>query len=192
MEGQPRPTDAELLTAAVEDPRAFLGIFERHFDAVHRFISPQLDASAAEDATAEVFVRALRGAHSYAPEVSDARPWLFGIATNVIRAELRDRYAGRSVSLELVAPRATHASDEERLDEVGRLADVQKAVALLSHDEREPLLLFAWLDLTYEEIAIALDLPIGTVRSRIARARKRLGNALGLQQLEVITDGTYD
>ena len=91
-----------MLSAVAEDPQAFLEIFERHFDVVHRFLARQLGSAAAEDAAADVFLRALRGAASFAPDVVDARPWLFGIAANVIRAELRDRYRDQPQTIDSV------------------------------------------------------------------------------------------
>lgn len=190
MRQQPERTDGQLLSAVAEDPQAFLEIFERHFDVVHRFLARQLGSAAAEDAAADVFLRALRGAASFAPDVVDARPWLFGIAANVIRAELRDRYRDQPQSIDSVETLET-GRDEAKLEAVGQLAEVQKALDLIPIDEREPLLLFAWLDLSYEEIATALGLPIGTVRSRIARARRRLRASLGLK-LFFVSDGTYD
>ncbi len=191
MGQQGERTDAELLSAVAEDPEAFLGIFERHFDAVHGFIARQLGRAAAEDAVAEVFVRALRSAQTFVPESADARPWLLGIATNVVRAELRQRYARAQQPIEAVEPPSAPA-DESRLDAVGDLAEVKRAMELIPIDDREPLLLFAWLDLSYEEIALALGIPIGTVRSRIARARRRLRSELGSEPMEAVAEGTYD
>ena len=108
---------------------AFLEIFERHFDVVQRFLARQLGSAAAEDAAADVFLRALRGAASFAPDVVDARPWLFGIAANVIRAELRDRYRDQPQSIDSVETLET-GRDEAKLEAVGQLAEVQKALDL--------------------------------------------------------------
>lgn len=192
MREQSQQTDGELLSAVVEDPQAFLGVFERHFEAVHRFISRQLGSGLAEDAAAEVFLQALRSAHTFAPESADARPWLLGIATNVIRGELRRRYAGYLEPIESVERVDAPVQDDPRLDAVGRLAEVQRALTLVPIDDREPLLLYAWLDLPYEEIALALGLPVGTVRSRIARARRRLRIELGYEPMEIVSDGAYE
>ena len=190
--GQPERTNGELLSAVAGNPDAFLGIFDRHFSAVHRFIVRQLGPPAAEDAAAEVFVRALRGANSFAPDATDARPWLLGIAANVIRGELRRRYRDVHQPLEAVEPLQAGLVDEGRLDAVGRLAEVRSALESIPLDDREPLLLYAWADLSYEEIAEALRLPIGTVRSRIARGRRRLRSELGSERLEAGPEGAYD
>lgn len=192
MTQQPERTDGELLSAVAEDPQAFLPVFERHFGAVHRFVARQLGSGAAEDAVAEVFVRALRSADTFEPDTTDARPWLLGIATNVVRAELRRLYAGPALPIEFARSAASGVMDESQLEAVGELAEVQRALELVPIDEREPLLLYAWLDLSYEEIALALGLPVGTVRSRIARARRRLRRELGLVRIEAVSEGTYD
>jgi RNA polymerase sigma factor (sigma-70 family) len=183
------PTDAEILAAVPSDPSAFIHIFERHFSAIHRYVARQLGAEA-DDVTAEVFIRALRGAASFRAGELGARPWLFGIAAHVVSAELRRRYLRRTEALDsLPHPPHDHLA-ERRLNAAGSLVDVQRAVESLPIEQREPLLLFAWLDLTYEEIAAALALPVGTVRSRISRARKHLREALGLDHEEVIWDAT--
>ncbi len=118
-------------------------------------------------------------------ERPDALPWLLGIATNVVRRELRRRYGEHAESLDSI-----RASDdpiqERRLDAVGRLAEVQEALRTMPAEEREPLLMYAWLDISYEQIAVALEVPTGTVRSRIARARRRLREELGLKEPEVV------
>lgn len=183
-------TDAEILATVPSDPQAFLEIFERHFAVIHRYVTRQLGRDA-EDASAEVFVRALRGASTFRPESDDARPWLYGIAAHVVRAELRRRYSARIESLDHVRVLQHDPGEEHRpLEAVGYLVEVQRAVESLPLDEREPLLMFAWLDLSYEEVAAALDVPIGTVRSRIARARRRLRQALGMDNEEVTWNAT--
>jgi RNA polymerase sigma-70 factor (ECF subfamily) len=189
---QPERSDGELLSEVSDDPSAFMEIFERHFTSVHRFIARQIGASAAEDATAEVFVRALRGAGSFTSDTGDARPWLLGIAANVVRVELRRRYQCQPQPIEAADREATRSMDESGLEAVGHLAEVEKALETISIEDREPLLLYAWLDLSYEEIAMALGIPVGTVRSRIARARRCLRAQLGMEQLQAVSEGTHD
>lgn len=179
-------SDAEILASVSSDPQEFLEIFERHFVAVHRYVARQLGPDA-DDATAEVFVRALRGAGSFRPGKDDARPWLYGIAAHVVSAELRRRYDRRVQSLESLRLLEHDGTAERRLEAAGSLAEVQRAVESLPLQQREPLLMFAWLDMSYEEVAAALAVPIGTVRSRIARARKRLREALDLMDDEEVT-----
>jgi len=183
-------SDSEILVAAANNPAAFKEIFERHFESVHRFVARQLDLECADDATAEVFLRALRGVSGYQARSPDALPWLLGIAANVVRAELRDRYRSRVRSLELIGAREHSARADGELETVGRLAEVQRALNTLSSEEREPLLMFAWLDQPYESIAVALGIPVGTVRSRIARARRQLRHELGMEGPEVLSAST--
>jgi len=161
-------TDAELIERSIAEPEAFGLVFDRHVAAVHAFVQRRVGRDLAEEVTAEAFARgfALRGRYDAAHEL--ALPWLLGIASNVLRRHWRserrrlDAYA-RSVQYE--RPGATPDFDGE----------VIRAVARLPRRQREVLLLAAWADLSYGEIAHALGLPVGTVRSRLARARDRLG-----------------
>jgi RNA polymerase sigma-70 factor (ECF subfamily) len=178
-------TDAEIIAASVDDPEAFFELFERHFAPVHRFVGRQLGPPGAEDASAEVFLRALRGVQGFSSDQPDALPWLLGIATNVVRRELRRRYGERRESLDSIEG-VGDPVQERRLDAVGRLAEVEEVLSRMPLDEREPLLMYAWLDVSYEQIALALEIPTGTVRSRIARGRRRLREELGLKEPEVV------
>jgi RNA polymerase sigma factor (sigma-70 family) len=176
------PSDGQVLSESADDPERFLVIFERYFQDVFRFVSRQLGQPDAEDATAEVFLRALKGAPRYEPRTDSARPWLLGIATNVIRAQLRLRYDRERERGQMEAAQGDRATAFGAIEE---LADVQRALRSVPPDEREPLLLFAWFDMPYEEVAAALHVPIGTVRSRIARARRRLRKDLGLEGIGI-------
>ncbi len=169
------PTDAELVTSSIGDPEAFTKLFERHWQAVFRFCQSRA-GSAGEDIAAEAFRVAFDRRPRYDTRYSDARPWLFGIATNLLRDHFRtarreEHKLTRSAALE--GP--SHADDE--LNELERqLLGPQLADALqgLPAVDRDALLLLAWADLDYEQIAQALEVPLGTVRSRIHRARQRV------------------
>ena len=173
------------MAASISDPEAFFELFERHFGSVHRFVYRQLAHERADDASAEVFLRALKSVGNFSTEHESALPWLLGIATNVVRRELRQRYVERAESLESMAT-ADDPAQERRLDAVGRLAEVEEVLKSMPAEEREPLLMYAWLDVSYEQISLALGVPTGTVRSRISRARRRLRDELGLQEPEVV------
>jgi RNA polymerase sigma-70 factor (ECF subfamily) len=173
------------VTDSITDAEAFLELFERHFVPVHRFVHRQLPFGGSDDASAEVFLRALRDVRNYSTEHESALPWLLGIAVNVVRGELRHRYGERAESLESLAT-VDDPAQERRLDAVGRLAEVEAALRSMPNEEREPLLMYAWLDASYEDIALALGIPTGTVRSRISRARRRLRSELGMQEPEVV------
>ncbi|HEY3844813.1 MAG TPA: RNA polymerase sigma factor [Acidimicrobiales bacterium] len=188
--------DAAPISASVKDPRRFGVIFARHAEAVHRYLSRRLEPSAVDDALSETFVTAFRSRHRYDPAYADARPWLFGIATNVVhhhrRAEGRRRAMVARVTQLIAGEQATEpAPDEvagphERQDELDRLQSVLSQV-----DEKylDVLMLFTGPQLSYDEIARALEVPVGTVRSRMSRGRAQLRELL-LAAGQYLDDGT--
>jgi RNA polymerase sigma factor (sigma-70 family) len=150
----------------------FEQVFDREFDAIHGYLRRRV-GDAAEDLAAETFTRALAGWHGF-DAGREVRPWLFGIATNLVhdhrRAEARKlraygREAGRTV------PSGDDADVAGRLDDAQTARRAASAIAGLKQDERDVLLLVAWADLSYDEVASALGVPVGTVRSRLHRAR---------------------
>jgi RNA polymerase sigma-70 factor (ECF subfamily) len=165
-------TDAQLITAARAEPAAFAGVFDRHYEAIHGFLRARVGASLADELAPETFLQALRSVRRYDSSYPDARPWLYAIATNLVgrhrRAEARRLRAYARVELPDAAPGAP-------ADLAPALA---AALAALPTADRDALLLVAWGELTYEEAARALGVPIGTVRSRIHRARTRIRAAL--------------
>jgi RNA polymerase sigma-70 factor (ECF subfamily) len=169
---------AEVMTDAdaIGGSDTFVVVFDRHFRVVHRYVARRLGSEWADELAAETFARAFAARSSYDPRLADARPWLLGIATNLIRQhrrseERRWRAYARSVvpdSLELGELAVSGAMD----------APLAVGLASLPRGERDVLLLYAWFDLSYEEIAQALGLPVGTVRSRLNSARRRMGAAV--------------
>jgi RNA polymerase sigma factor (sigma-70 family) len=173
-----RRTDAEVLAVSLVEPRAFMVVFDRHFGAIARYLGRRLRWSVAEELTAEVFATAFASRFRYDVRRADALPWLYGISANLLRAHARREER----ELELLARTAADplASRFESTDELAGLEPSLAAGLLrLSVDEREVLLLFAWADLGYEQIAEALAVPVGTVKSRLNRARGALRAALG-------------
>lgn len=168
----PQPTDAEVVVASLDRPAEFAAIFDRHHEAIHRFLWSRV-GDAADDVAAEVFRVAFERREAYDPAYSSAKPWLFGIAANLARQHHRRTARRRDVRERLVAADRPepHPAPEERLTRLAATEPVAEAILALPERDREPLLLFAWADLTYDEIAEALGVPIGTVRSRIHRAR---------------------
>ncbi len=170
--------DAAVIAGSIDEPVAFAAIFERHFGLVYRYCARRIGPEAAEDAAGEVFCRAFEHRHRYDTSRPDAAPWLLGIARNVVADHLRasgrrtDAYARAAL---FQGRPETNEPDRGRQDE---LALVAEEVRLLPPAELEPLLLFAWEELSYADIAIALAIPVGTVRSRLNRARRRLRRAL--------------
>ena len=161
-------------------------LYRAHFDAIYRFASCRVGRDVALDVAAETFHQALRSLDRLDPE-RDARAWLFGIATNVLRHHRRSevrrlRAYERASALktnDATSPSHEGASESHTLL-IGALSELEPR-------DRETLLLLVWADLSYDEIAGALDVPIGTVRSRINRARHRLRAALA-----PVDDGRLD
>lgn len=172
-------TDAELITRSQQQPTVFASVFDRHYDTVHRFLWSRV-GDRAEDLTAEVFRIAFQQRDRYDPAYASARPWLFGIANRLIKQQYR-QWARDDDTAARAAGEPTHgheASPEQRLLELAPSSAVASALMRLPSRDREPLLLHVWDELRYDEIAHALDLPVGTVRSRIHRARRALRSAL--------------
>jgi RNA polymerase sigma factor (sigma-70 family) len=161
-----QPSDAAVIECSLEQPHAFASIFDRHFDAVHGYARRRLGRTLADEIASETFMRAFDRRGSFDRSRTDARPWLFGIAANLMRRHWRTERR-RLNALERLEPPGSSIAAPER-------ADLVDALDSLPAREREALLLFALADLSYDEIAEALDVPVGTVRSRLARARNRL------------------
>lgn len=186
------PTDAEAIAASARDPRAFEIVFDRHFDAVFRYLRRRVGRHRAEELAAETFAQALASRRRFDRRYASARPWLFGIAVNLLRHHYRReerelRAYARSGADPLVAEDTSLA----RLDAESAWPLVAEALAELQPIEREVLLLHAWAELGHGEIALALGVPAGTVRSRLSRARRRLRELLAEsgQYVEETIDG---
>ncbi len=164
------------------DAEAFGALYERHARAVQSYcLWRTADLQAAEDATATVFLEAWRKRGRLTLGTDSAAALLLGIANNVVRRQWRSQRRYRD-ALERVRNAGQIPSDLEaeaiaRVDAIRQLRDGGEAIRQLPRREQEVLALLAWSDLSYGEIAEALGLPVGTVRSRLARARARLGDA---------------
>jgi RNA polymerase sigma factor (sigma-70 family) len=182
-------TDGEIFRRSVDEPGAFADIFDRYVDAVLAYARRRLGHAEGEEITARVFMIAFEKRARFDPAAASAKPWLLGIASNLIRRKFRDERE-RLASLAKVP----HPIPSEPIDDPARL-DAERlrpalveALERLTPGERDAFLLVALGDLTYEETARALRVPIGTVRSRIHRARARLREHI--PHLEGIPDGT--
>ena len=185
--GPPGETsDADLIRLSAAEPEQFAALFQRHSGALHRYAARRLGADPAQDIVAEVFLTAFRQRHLYQPSQPDARPWLYGIATNLIgrhrRAEVRMYRALARTGTDPVTEPFTDQV-EARVTAAGTARPLAAALAQLPAAHRHALLLVAWGDLTYEQAATTLGVPVGTVRSRISRARARLRQALADQDI---------
>jgi RNA polymerase sigma-70 factor (ECF subfamily) len=174
--------DAAVIARSLDDPEQFAVVFRRHAPVIHGYVVRRLGPGAADDVVAETFLTAFRLRSRYSHDRPDARPWLYGIATNLIgrhrRAEIRQYRALARTGLDPVTESFADRADARVTagTESRRLA---AALAGLPPGHRNALLLVAWGDLSYDQAAAALGVPVGTVRSRISRARARLRQALG-------------
>jgi RNA polymerase sigma-70 factor (ECF subfamily) len=177
-----RGVDSELVSASWTDPEAFAELFDRYSAMLYRYVSKRLGPGPAEDLVGETFLIAFSKRRSYDLAYPDARPWLFGILTKLIARHHRSeatRYrallrAPVESVVESPADRVAAGVSAEAVR--GELAG---ALAALPAKDRDVLLLIAWGDLTYEEVARALGIPVGTVRSRLNRGRRKVRAALG-------------
>jgi RNA polymerase sigma-70 factor (ECF subfamily) len=174
--------DASVIGRSRREPEAFAEVFRRHAPDIKRYVTRRLGTEAAEDVVAETFLAAFRQRDGYDLSRPNARPWLYGIATNLIgqhvRAETRQlRILARTGVDPVMAP-FTERSDERLSAEASGPA-LAGALAALPKGHRDALLLVAWGDLSYPEAARALGVRVGTVRSRINRARSKVRRDLG-------------
>lgn len=175
------PTDAELIASSLEDAERFGLVFDRHFAVIHRYLNRRVGRELADDLAAETFVAAFARRRDYDLGRDDARPWLYGIASNLLRGQWRSErrrllaYTRAAIEAD---PSGEHDAALERADASVAAPLVARALASLEDRDRDALLLLAWGELSYEEIAEALAIPTGTVRSRIHRARARVSQEL--------------
>ncbi|MFI7438468.1 RNA polymerase sigma factor [Nonomuraea indica] len=177
-----RGPDADLVRASWTQPEAFAELFDRYSAMLYRYVSKRLGPEPAEDLVGETFLVAFSRRRSYDLSYTDARPWLFGILTKLLSRHHRSE-AARYRAL-LRAPVDGHVDSPAERVASGVSAQAVRpelvgALAALPAKDRDVLLLVAWGDLTYVEVAQALGIPVGTVRSRLNRGRRKVRAALG-------------
>ena len=171
--------DAPLIEASIDRPEVFGEIYDRHASEVLGYLIRRVGVTNAEGMLSDVFLTAFESRHRFDLARTSARPWLYGIAANLVMKHYRslgrrqravDRLAARG---DLEIP-----SFEDRLVErsysVGLLQRVVTEVNRLPERDREVVLLYGWQNLSYSEIAEAMEIPVGTVRSRLNRVRGTL------------------
>jgi len=176
-------SDASLIRLSLTHPETFTGIFERHAESLRHFLSRSAPHAVLDDLVSETFLTAFRSRESYDSSYVDARPWLFGIATNVTRHHWRSegRQAARLARLR-VDESTDEMPDEVESEAIGNdeVERIRTALAKMDERFRDVLLLMAGPGLTYQEMSQALGIPVGTVRSRVSRGRGQLRELLGL------------
>lgn len=159
------------------DADAFGLLFERHTRAIYNYCFRRVgDWATAEDLVSIVFLEAWRRRDKELPP-DKVLPWLYGIATNVVRSRRRSERRFAAALNRVPEPRPELGFAEEavaRLDDERQMKYVLALISQLPRHEQDVFVLCAWSDLSYEDAALALCIPIGTVRSRLSRARQHL------------------
>ena len=164
------------------DTDAFTELFEQHADTVYNYCFRRTASwDVAEDLTAVVYLEAWRSRARLVPHADGTvLPWLYGIAANVCRNQWRSVSRHRRALDRLPPARAVpdHADDVvSRVDDERRMRAVLRGIDALPVSEREVITLIAWEGMDYQAAAVALGVPVGTIRSRLSRARSRLSSA---------------
>ncbi|GIF37231.1 DNA-directed RNA polymerase sigma-70 factor [Actinoplanes xinjiangensis] len=174
--------DAAVLLRSRAEPECFADLFERYFAGLHGYASRRLDGAGGDDVAAETFLIAFRQRDRFDPARGSVRAWLYGIATNLIRARRREEAQGYLAYARAAAhPPDEPVHEEQTTDRVAAEAARKRIVAALAglpERDRDALLLVVWGELSHEETAAALGIPVGTVGSRLHRARRRIRAAL--------------
>jgi RNA polymerase sigma factor (sigma-70 family) len=178
---QEQVSDAWLAAGFQRDPELFTAVYDRYFGDVYRYVSGRLGACTADDIAADTFLIAFGQRTRFDPERGSLRPWLFGIATNLMARHWRQE-ARRYAALARRAPERPADGEQDRVVAAvtaERLRpQLARGLATLSPGERDVLLLVALGQLSHQEVAQALGISAGTVGSRLSRARKRLHDTI--------------
>jgi RNA polymerase sigma-70 factor (ECF subfamily) len=169
------------MAGSVAEPELFAALFDRHAVAVHGYLARRV-GDLADDLLSETFLIAFRRRATYREVHAEVRPWLLGIATNVLHAHHRAERRRYRALARAAGTRENQPDDPgesaDRLTAQALRGPLAEALAGLAARDRDVLLLVAWGGLSYEEVAAVLDVPVGTVRSRLHRARRRTRAAL--------------
>jgi RNA polymerase sigma-70 factor (ECF subfamily) len=179
-------SDADLIRRSRREPECFAAVFDRYYPPIYGFAAQRLGQSLADDVAAETFLVAFGQRERYDLSRPDARPWLYGIASNLIarhrRAEARQYRALARKGADGVSE--GHADQvASRLDAQAHRGPLMAALAEISDANLDVLLLVAWAELSCEEAGVALGIPAATARVRLHRARKKLRAVLGQTEL---------
>lgn len=173
--------DVGIIRASMSDPECFGLLVRKHAPAIQRYVARRIGFEKAEDVVAETFLAAFRQRAGYAADGRDCLPWLYGIATHLVHRHWRTEKA----QLNILARTGADPVTEPFTDRVDAAVTASAAkprlaaaLARLPVSQRDALLLLVWADLSYSQIARATGVPVGTVQSRISRARRRLRRQL--------------
>jgi RNA polymerase sigma factor (sigma-70 family) len=173
--------DAAAIESSWREPERFAVLFDRHAPHIHRYLARRAGREVADDLVAETFLAAFAKRNRYDLSHPDARPWLYGIATNLIGQHHRDEARQYRIRQAAAAePDVPGHADKVAADVTAQAMRtlLEGALATLPAGDRDVLLLIAWEQLTYQEVSRALAIPVGTVQSRLHRARTKVRQAL--------------
>jgi RNA polymerase sigma factor (sigma-70 family) len=184
-------SDAEILARASKQPELFAVVFDRHFAAIHRYLERRVGRDAADELSGEVFRIAFERRSRFRPVHESALPWLYGLATNLVLKRWRGETRHLRALARLEGGWREDGTDldgaDSRIAAQTVRARLLEALASLPEGDRDVVVLVAWEEFSYEEVAVALEIPLGTVRSRLNRARRTLRELLGDIGNELVT-----
>ena len=173
---------AEVMSASIDHPHRFEAVFDRYHAVVYRYLAHLAGNDQADELAGDVFVTAFTARARFDPRSGSVRAWIFGIAANIARTRARSERRGARAWERAGARRG---DDDTSIDDAGdrmtyaaELSAVSLALEQLSDLDRQVIVLYAFGELSYPEIATALAVEVGTVRSRLNRARGRLRELL--------------
>jgi len=173
--------DAAVIESSWREPERFAVLFDRHAPHIYRYLARRAGPQVADDLVAETFLTAFAKRDRYDLGYCDARPWLYGIATNLASQHRRDEARQFRIRQAALADPEVPGHAERVATDVTAQAMrtlLGRALATLPAGDRDVLLLIAWEQLTYQEVSRALAIPVGTVRSRLHRARTKVRQVL--------------
>jgi RNA polymerase sigma-70 factor (ECF subfamily) len=177
----PAADDATVIEGSWREPQRFAALFDRHAPRIHRYLARRVGQQIADDLVAETFLAAFSKRRRYDLSHHDASPWLYGIATNLVGQHRREE--ARQYRIRQAAPPEPEQPGHAERVAAAVTAQAMRtllaaALAELAPPDRDVLLLIAWEQLTYTETARAVGVPVGTVRSRLHRARQQVRRIL--------------
>jgi RNA polymerase sigma factor (sigma-70 family) len=165
--------DEEDLLGSLDDSSRFTPVFERHIFEIHRYLSFRVGSDLADDLTAETFLQAFKGRVNYDPSRRSVSAWLFCSATNLVRHHRRDEQRCLRLDCKAALGEPAFPLGEDFSEQIATRSELSEVIADLDRNTRDVVPVVAGAGLTYAETAVALAIPVGTVRSRLSRARIR-------------------
>ena len=182
-------SDNEIIRRSWDNPAVFAEMYDRHATSVYRYAARRAGVDTADDIRAETFLVAFERRNRFDSAFESALPWLLGIATVLIRKQRGSEARFLRAVVASGPPATVVENHDDRLDADLSIRALAGAIRKLPARDRDALLLYAWGDLDYEGVALALNIPVGTVRSRLNRARRVLRQSAGVAPAQEVDRG---